>query len=124
MSHMYRLSLKLISLSLTGLFLSGCNLSTPPNSELLSLEQQALPESLTVAEALPPKGDRVCQSGGMRLVYGLDHDRNGVIGPYESIGMEYLCNASTSDQPGQRVVVIGAGIPAKDRARLLSSAGG
>ncbi len=124
MSHMYHLSAKLVGASLLGLSLSACNLSTPTNSPLLTLEQDELPSPLTVAEALPSKGDQICSAGGMRLVYGLDHDNNGVIGPYESIGMEYLCNPVSGGDRGQKVVVIGSGIPAADKARLLTSSGG
>ena len=123
MTKTYHLSLKIITLSMLGLVVCGCDFSSKPSSSLSNLESEALPEPLTIAEALPSSGDSVCASGGIRLVYGLDHDKNGSVGPYESIGMEYLCNPSSNTDKGQRVVVIGNGVPAADKARLLAPTG-
>lgn len=92
--------------------LSGCNLK-PSDSSV----SNGLPSPITVAETL--SANDVCAHGGIRLVYGLDHDGNGSVGPYESIGMEYLCSPSASDETGPRVVTIGDGVPQEDKQKYL-----
>ncbi len=124
MNNPYHLTLKLVSLSVCGLVLSGCNLVSSSSEQISNVEMSALPAPLTIAEILPSKGNKVCSNGGIRLVYGLDHDGNGTVGPYESIGMEYICTPSANTGSGQRVVVIGSGVPTADRERLIKSSGG
>ena len=97
--------------------LSGCNDSLPRQS---SFNNGTLPAPLTVAETIKANaGDSVCGSGGIRLVYGLDHNNDGRVGPYESLGTEYVCNPGSDKESGPRVVTTGDGIPAEDRERIL-----
>lgn len=110
----FLIALNVISLTL----LSACNKSRPDQR---SDNNTDLPTPITVAQTIPANsGDSVCDRGGIRLVYGLDHNRDGKVGPYESLGAEYLCHDQANPN-GPRVVVIGNGIPEEDKERILRS---
>lgn len=100
--------------------LSACN-DSPLQSRANNLSD-ALPEPLTVAETIHAhSGHNVCEMGGIQLLYGLDHNHDGRVGPYESLGTEYLCNPSHQSEEGPRVVTIGEGIPEADKQRILET---
>lgn len=121
MKHLARSSLTLTFAVILLTQLSGCDLKTSANKN--SSLADGLPSPLTVAETLAANtANQVCASGGIRLVYGLDHNNDGRVGPYESIGMEYLCNP-TDSETGPQVVKVGDGVPEKQKQKYLSSFG-
>lgn len=100
--------------------LTGCDLK--PASGATTAQNSALPSPITVAETITANAsNEICSNGGIKLVYGLDHDENGHVGPYESIGMEYLCNPTGSGQSGPRVVTIGDGVPNDVKEKYIRS---